>query len=90
MDTEQIQSNAPAWLFFVKASFFFSLVASVAGIVLVPGDLLVKGYFALSLLFVVSSTITLSKTLRDEHENKRLINRISEAKANRIIQEFAD
>ena len=86
MDTDQIQSSAPAWLFFVKASFFFSIVASVAGIVLVPGDLLVKGYFALSLLFVVSSTITLSKTLRDEHEKRagaRMVDLVGEANLGR-------
>jgi len=33
-------------------------------------------------LFLVSSTITLSKTMRDKHESQRLINRVSEARTN--------
>lgn len=41
------------------------------------GSLLVKGYLALN-SFLVSSTIMLSKTLRDEHEAQRLLNLINE------------
>jgi hypothetical protein len=51
---------------------------------------LTKGYLALNSLFLVSSTIMLSKTLRDEHEAQRLLNRISEAKTNKILKEYAE
>ena len=84
------QSNSSGWLFFVKASFVISLLAMAAGIVFMPGDLVVQGYFALSALFLVSSTINLSKTLRDEHESQRLLNKISEAKTNKILKEFTE
>lgn len=90
MDTPDMQSSSPAWLFYVKASFAIGVLAMGAGILFMPGGLMVQGYFALCALFLVSSTITLSKTLRDDHEARRLINRISEAKTSRILKEYAE
>jgi hypothetical protein len=51
-------------------------------------SLLTKGYLALNSLFLVSSTIMLSKTLRDEYEAARLLNKINEAKTNKILKEY--
>lgn len=84
------QSHSTGWLFFVKTSFAISIFAIAAGITFMPGELIVRGYLALSALFLVSTTITLSKTLRDDHESNRLINKISEAKTNKIIKEFSE
>lgn len=90
MEYNDIQSDSSSWLFFVKASFVIALIAMGAGILFMPGGLMVQGYFALSGLFLVSSTITLSKTMRDEHEAQRLIHKLSEAKTNKIIREFSE
>lgn len=84
-----VQPNSASWLFFTKASFVLSLIATGLGIVFMPTELTVKGYLAICGLFLVNSTITLSKTLRDQHEGERLINRISEAKTQKILKEFA-
>jgi hypothetical protein len=43
---------------------------------------------AMGLLFTVGSCFSLAKTLRDGHESKRFINRLEEAKAERIIADF--
>lgn len=87
---DNIQSNSNGWLFFVKASFVIALLATTLGILFIPTDLLVKGYMGICALFLVSTTITLSKTLRDEHESQRLIHKISEAKTKQLIKEFAE
>lgn len=87
---ENIQGNSNGWLFYVKASFAISILSVAIGIFVIPADLIVKGYLAISSLFVVSSTITLSKTMRDEHESQRLINKLSEAKTQQIIKEYSD
>ena len=87
---DNIQSNSNGWLFYVKASFALALLATGLGIVFAPIDLLVKGYLGICALFLVSTTITLSKTLRDEHESQRLLNRISEAKTKQLIKEYAE
>ncbi|OZG74534.1 hypothetical protein BTA51_05910 [Hahella sp. CCB-MM4] len=90
MSVDELQSNSKGWLFYVKASFAIALIAVGAGIFFMPADLLVKGYFGISTMFLVSSTITLSKTMRDEHEAQRLLHKISEAKTNQILREYAD
>lgn len=87
---ENIQDNSSSWMFFVKASFVIALGATGAGILFSPTDFLVKGYLGICALFLVSTTITLSKTLRDQHENQRLINKISEAKTKQLIKEYAE
>lgn len=90
MDNHDTQTNSTGWLLFVKLSFIVSIVAMVAAIIFMPGDLMMKGYFGLNSLFMVSSTIMMSKTLRDEHESAKMINRVNEAKTNKIINEYAD
>ncbi len=90
MKDYDIQSTSAGWLFFVKASFSIAILAIAVGIFLVPGSFLIKGYFALGSLFLVSSTITLSKTLRDEHEANRLINKVSDARTSKIINDMAE
>ena len=90
MENYDTQTNSAGWLFFVKLSFFVSVASMLAAIIFMPGDLILKGYMALNSLFIVSSTIIVSKTLRDEHEGKRMINKIAEAKTNKIINEYTD
>ncbi|MCB1874721.1 MAG: hypothetical protein KDH88_01970 [Chromatiales bacterium] len=90
MDPNDIQSSSTGWLFYVKAAFVIALVAMGSGILFMPGGLMVQGYFALCSLFLVSATITLSKTLRDDHEARRLINRINDARTSRMLQEYSE
>ena len=87
---DTMQSNSSGWLFYVKASFVVALGSMAVGIFFAPTDLLVKGYLAICALFLVSSTITLAKTLRDEHESERLLHKISEAKTQQLIKEYAE
>ena len=41
-------------------------------------------------LFLVGSSFTLAKTLRDNHEALRLVNRVKSAKTERLIREYED
>ncbi len=90
MDNFDNKTNSAGWLLFVKLSFVISLAAMLAAILFMPGALMLKGYMGLNSLFIVSSTIMVSKTLRDEHEGSKIINRVTEAKANKIIQEYTE
>ncbi len=83
-------TNSTSWLFFVKLTFGISIAAMIAFIFFMSGDLLTKGYLALNTLFIVSATIMMSKTLRDEHEASKLVNKISEAKTNKILKEYSE
>ena len=88
MNDHGLQRDSAAWLFYVKASFVFSIAAVMLGIYFMPVVLWVKGYMAMGTLFLIASSITLSKTLRDEHEARKLINRLSEVKTEKMLKEY--
>ena len=88
MNDHGIQRDSSAWIFYVKISFALSVLALGLGIYFMPVELWVKGYMAMGSLFTIGTSITLSKTLRDEHEARKLINKISEAKTERILKTY--
>ena len=60
--------------------------AMAAGIYALQAPWAMRGYLAMGLLFTVSATITMTKTLRDEHEAKKLVHRIDEARAEKMLR----
>lgn len=83
-----INDNTVAWMAFVWISFSVSMSFMILGVYHLPVDFWIKGYMVMGLFFCVGSTFTLSKTVRDNHEAKKLINRISEVKTERLIQDY--
>ena len=51
MDQFEMSNSTSAWDFFVKAAFVIAIGATLMGIYLLPGELVVKGYFLISTLF---------------------------------------
>jgi hypothetical protein len=88
MRNEDVQRDTPAWIFQVWASFALAVGTTAIGIVYMPLEPWVRAFFAMGLLFSVGSSFTLAKTLRDNHEARRLLNRLSEAKTEKIIRDF--
>ena len=88
MEQFELNSSTSAWDFFVKLAFALAVSATMMGIYMLPGELSVKGYFIISSIYLVFSTITMSKTIRDKHESDRLHNKISEARTSRIIRDM--
>jgi hypothetical protein len=77
--------HSPAWVTFTYAAFIGSLTMVSAGIVFAPLDIWIKGYFAMGAALLIQSCITVTKTLRDVHESGKLVNRIEDAKAERLL-----
>ena len=88
MDQYELSSNSGAWDFFVKVSFAIAIGSTLLGIYMLPGELVIKGYFLISSLFLVFATITMSKTVRDRHESDRLHNKINEARTSKMIRDM--
>ena len=78
-------THTSSWVTFTYASFIGSVLMVALGIVLMPLDLSIKGYFAMGVMMVIQSCITLTKTIRDVHESGKLVNRIEDAKAERLL-----
>ena len=85
---EHIQRDSASWVFFVKVSFFAAMAALLSGIYFVPVDWWIKGYLVMGTLFLTGSTITMTKTLRDQSEAEKLIKKISNAKTEKLQKEY--
>ena len=83
-----MNQNSEGWMFFVKACFVASIAAMSTAIVFLPANIWVKGYLGMGTLLVVASSFMLSKSVRDDFEAKKVTNRLSEAKAEKIIKEL--
>ncbi len=79
--------HAPAWVFFTYASFAGSLGMLVLGISLLPLDLWMRAFLFMGVLMLVQACVTLTKTQRDLHEGARLVNRIEDARTEKLLME---
>jgi hypothetical protein len=84
MNPQAIQHSS-SWITFTYASFIGSVLMVATGIVLMPLDLWVKGYFAMGIVMLIQSCVIVTKTIRDVHESNKLVNRIEDAKAERLL-----
>jgi hypothetical protein len=80
-------SSTGAWLTFSYAQFAVAALMSGLGLWFMPVDVMVKGYMLMASVFLVGSTFTLTKTVRDEHEARRFANRIEEARTEKLLME---
>ncbi len=76
-----------AWKTFTFVSFMLAAAMLATGIVFMPADIWIKGYMAMASVFTIGASFTLAKTLRDEHESNRLINKIEDAVAERALRD---
>jgi len=74
-----------AWVNFSYISFAASILMVGGGVFALPLDWWIRAYFAMGMGMVIQSCFTLSKTLRDLHETTRMINRIEEAKTEKLL-----
>jgi hypothetical protein len=87
----QIAQGSPhsaAWITFTYASFIASVGMVGIGVLFAPVDIWIKAYLAMGAALLVQSCITLTKTLRDVHEGSRMVNRIEDARAERLLMEI--
>ena len=85
---EQATQHSQAWVTFTYASFIAAAAMVALGILFMPFDIWMKGYMAMGVVTLVQSCVTLTKTVRDVHEAKRLVNRIEDAKTERLLMEI--
>ncbi|KQP07400.1 MAG: YiaA/YiaB family inner membrane protein [Methylobacterium sp.] len=86
MSNETTQHSG-AWVAFTYASFLGAALMVALGILFMPIDIWMKGYFAMGVIMLVQSCITATKTVRDVHEGRRMVNRIEDAKTERLLMQ---
>ncbi|NJP90661.1 hypothetical protein HCN51_14565 [Nonomuraea sp. FMUSA5-5] len=75
--------------FYVQAilSFAVSLTSVVIALVYLPTAGWIKAFLGLGLLYVVTSTITLCKVVRDRQELAEVSNRVDQARLDKLLAE---
>jgi len=86
---QNVQPHTGAWVTFTYGSFASSAFLVALGVFLLPIDLWMKGYLTMGIVMLVQTCVTLTKTVRDNHESHRLVNRIEDAKAERLLMEVS-
>jgi hypothetical protein len=86
---QNVQAHSAAWVTFTYISFGVSVLMVAIGIFFLPLDPWVKGYLAMGAVLLIQSCITMTKTMRDVQESDKLVNRLEDAKAERILMDFS-
>ena len=81
----QNQTHSGAWVAFNYANVAIALAMTVGGILFLPLDIWIKGYMLMGIAMLVSSSISVTKTIRDVQENSRLLNKIEDAKTEQLL-----
>ncbi|HCF30734.1 MAG TPA: hypothetical protein DEV81_26870 [Cyanobacteria bacterium UBA11049] len=79
------QKDSTAWIIQTWASFTLSVSMTTVGIINLPVDNWVKGFMGMGLAFSVGSSFTLSKTMRDLHEARKITARIDDAQVEKLL-----
>ncbi len=75
------------WVAQTYIPFSVASAATLIGVFYMSGNVWLKGYMGMGVLFSVASTAGLSKTIRDIEESK-MMSRIDEAKLERLLAEY--
>jgi hypothetical protein len=75
--------------FFVQSaiSFAISLTVTIIGIGYLHNSRWVRAFLALGLLYVVTSSFTLAKCIRDRQEETAIVSRIDQARLDKLLAE---
>jgi len=81
------QQHSGAWVAFSYLSFGISVAMIVGGLYFLQMDPWMKAYFGMGAVLLTQACFTLAKTLRDVHEDRRLINRLDQAKTEKLLSD---
>lgn len=90
MQPGNFDSHTNSWNFLVWAGFVISFSATVVGLIVAPLMIWVKAFLGMGIVFITVSCFSLAKTLRDQHEQRKLMNRITEAKTEKLLSEMRE
>ncbi len=81
-------NQSPAWTQFNVVSFVIAAGMMAGGIFFMEASFAAKGFYAMSALMLVHTSVSATKTLRDNHEASKMINKIEEAKTEKLLMDI--
>lgn len=80
-------NNTKAFYTMAWIGFIISFAGIVIGLAYLEADFAMKGFLAMSYLFSVASCFTVAKVVRDRHESSQIINKVENAKTEKLLME---
>lgn len=80
-------TTTPAFYLQAVISFGLSVAAMVIGIAYLPVTTWVRSFMGIGLLYVVTSTFTLAKCVRDRTEEAAVVSRVDQARLDKLLAE---
>jgi hypothetical protein len=87
MSTTPSTKNTTAFYAQAGIAFGAALFAVIAGIWYLPVDGWIRAFLVVSTLFLVTSTFTLAKCVRDAQESSMLASRLDQARVDKLLAE---
>jgi hypothetical protein len=85
MDTTPQPKSTTAFYVQAMISFGVALSAVAIGIAYLPVGPWIRAFLALGLLFVVTSSFTLAKCVRDQQESTTVVKRVDQARLDKLL-----
>ncbi|MEZ5751478.1 MAG: YiaA/YiaB family inner membrane protein [Paracoccaceae bacterium] len=76
-----------SWNLFTYFNFGVAVFMMTAGIYSLEASFSAKGFYAMATIMLVYSTASITKALRDKEEAERMINKIEDARTERLLAE---
>jgi hypothetical protein len=81
--------TSQAFSMFSYVNFAVAAVMMAGGIYFLEASFAAKGFYAMAALMLVSSTVGITKAVRDKEESDRLHNKLEEARTERLLAEVS-
>lgn len=86
-DTPVKQQNTAAFYGQAVASFAIAMAATAVGIYRMNADAWVRAFLAIAVLYLVTSSFTLAKVIRDRQEAGTIVSRVDQARLEKLLAE---
>lgn len=76
-----------SWTLFTYLQFAIAALMMAGGIYSLEASFAAKGFYAMAAIMLVSSTASITKTIRDAEESDRIHNKLEDAQTERLLSE---
>ena len=90
MTNAYVNKPSNAWTVFTYLQFAIAAAMMAGGIYFLEASFAAKGFYAMAALMLVSSTVAITKSLRDVEEAGRIHNKIEDARTERLLADADD
>jgi hypothetical protein len=80
--------DSNAWKTFTVVSFGIAAAMMAGGIYFMDAGFAAKGFYAMAAIMLVHTSIAVTKMMRDSEEAERFINRIEDAKTEKLLMDI--